>query len=197
MRKSILLAFIALIAISCSQTKQTALTPTPDEVHRYSTVYEGNRILKYDIPERKTTTTTNEYRKVEPIVVEDDMVIDREPIESLPSTSVAKKNKKWNNGLFPFSGRRSSLEAEEDATQSGGGWVATHPGTFAIILYGGAILFFWIPFLAGLLGLAALVFAIIGVVKKTDQTDFVLAWIVLGLFILGLLLVFLAAAASV
>jgi hypothetical protein len=89
------------------------------------------------------------------------------------------------------------MEAEDDATQNGGGWVANHPGTFAIILYGGAILFFWIPFISGLLGLAALVFAIIGVVKKTSQTDFILSWIVLGLFILGILLAIIAVGASV
>ncbi len=195
MRKSILLVFIALIAVSCSQTKQTTMAPTPEEVHRYSTVYEGNRILKYELPEQKVVTTENEYRKVEPIIAEEELVVERKPLESLSSSTVAKKDKRWENGFSPFSGR-NSYKAEEDAVQDGGGWIGSHPGTFAIILYGGAILFFWIPFLSGLLGLAALVFAIIGVVKKTSQTDLVLSWIVLGLFILGILLVIVAAGAA-
>lgn len=46
--KSLLAVGLAIIAISCSQKKQTTTYQAPKEQpHRYKTVYEGNRILTY------------------------------------------------------------------------------------------------------------------------------------------------------
>jgi hypothetical protein len=194
MKRILLVSWGAILAVACSQSRQTTLAPTPDEVHRYSTVYEGNRIIKYDLNTNKIENERTHHTKVEPVVADaEPAIVERKPIEKTVSTPIASKAKRDFSNFFPFSGRRMSKEAEDDATQSGG-WVAEHPGTFAIILYGGAILFFWLPIIGGLLGLAALVFSIIGVVKKTSQTDFILAWVVLGLFILGVLLLLIGAA---
>ena len=193
MLKKLLIPLIAILAISCSQTKEvTSVQPDAEQTHRYKTVYEGNRIIKYDAN------------------LDDNQPIPQQDViaHSVPNVEIRTKRKKVDNLTYDNHAERSgkkfkkkrlskiSSVSDDTESEAGGGWLDQNPGAFGLILYGGAILFFWIPIFAGLLGLAALVFAIIGAVEKNSKRDLVFSWVVIGLFILGFIILILAIAAS-
>ena len=194
MFKRFFIPLLALIAMSCSQSKEvTQIERRSEQVHRYKTVYEGNRIIRHDAVEQQEPEPILDSRQISHSIPDTELSVEKPTVQRLEQTERSSaKEWKFRSGRVDKSKSKVKVKSEADS-ESGGGWVGENPGAFGLILYGGAVLFFWLPILAGLLGLAALVFAIIGAVEKNSQRDVVFSWVVIGLFLLGLLLIIIAA----
>jgi hypothetical protein len=192
MRKSILLSFLALITISCSQTKQIAQTPTREQVHRYATVYEGNRIIKYE--KEESTRNADHIRNEEYTAsVKGSEAVMQKKAQKLRiqpahfSTLVKIKSKQQTKNNLTITTKAVENHTVEKSNTG-------HEGLIAFVLFIlSTVLVFVVPqtalLLPAILGLLALIMAIIGVIKKNDRTDLILAEIVLWINVISALLV--------
>jgi len=216
MKNLLLLAGLAMLVISCSQNKQTTTYKEAEDVHRYSTVYEGNRIIKYEkeaVSEEMEEPSVPNYAVVETAVNVPKPAIQplpdvvRKPLDASTTNATDKSNKSLLEHI------KSSFQIKvgrDEKTQSTNAESGPKFGIIGFSLIMVAIVLFivvlvlylspstiwefvWPQFIVLILSLISIaafivgtIFSIIGVAKPKSNADLVLG--IIGLSISGLLL---------
>ncbi len=196
--KNILVVCAFLLAVGCAQQKQ-AVKQT-EVKHRYSTVLEGNKIIRYDKKEAEPTKTTHENYRIAAQTPTAQIEVPKVKVEPLPqvaarqNTSAQKSKKRFVAIMKDVAINRtfSPPPPDGDATgREGTVGFSLVLGSFVLLLIGvivaiglsetalltGAVLFV-LSFAAFITGV---IFSIIGVVKNNSKSDYVLAWIGVGI----------------
>lgn len=181
--KTLPIIIMVFLAIGCSQQKQVTTAPTNETVnHRYMTVYEGNRILKYGPMETVSDQNSSRPQAISISASTSEMKIKPTKIERLQRKKFAKRKmmvgysiQKGASGLNTVPDSPSSARAKANghsASQRGGANIGI--GILLIIvsipifLYG-LVIAAWGVYLIGiglmLLGIAALVYGIVLVAR--------------------------------
>ena len=176
MRLTILI-LLAALAISCSQHK--SVTSSSETRHRYTTVYQGNKIIRYDCQPRSGSDNVPSDHLTTSLP-KAGVTIERKGIEALPT---GKFRKRWKSSqiagdAFAYASADSHAagagESQDTTAISSRGGANIGIGILLIIvalpvfLYG-LVFFAWGLFLIGilvmLLGIGALIFGIILIVN--------------------------------
>lgn len=184
--KSLCLTAIALVVLSCAQQKSTVQSLEKEQVHRYSTVYEGNKIIRYD----KRQKEENISAAPQLITATDTATPDQEDFEKLAVlTSQAKKgnpkraiSKQLSQVVFNSikqskAGTSSGyLQANQKISENeGDGKTDSKKKIWPFFVIGGALFvsaFFvgaWVLALGFLLGIAGLFLLIKGIDKAVKN----------------------------
>lgn len=184
---------------SCAQQKSIAEGPDHSpNYHRYSTVYEGNRILKY--PAKKTVEKSSvaadsamSYNAA--AVVEQAEFQSKSDIGNAANATIPKhtgkpaKAFKFNDVVLERVHKSDRHQQSPDDEAGEVGYVGLM--SFLLLIASGVVLFFEIPqvvIISFALALMSFVLSIVGVRQKANQVDFTLAMISLVLNAAGLLI---------
>ena len=114
--KNIVLACFAFVAMSCAQQK-TVVQSQQVQNHRYTTVYEGNKIITYEKQEVKELTLSKR-EKVN--VAADETVLflpKREKLEKLPVLA-KRESQSRTNSTFSHNFKKSVISGLKQAKEN-------------------------------------------------------------------------------
>lgn len=211
--KSILFVISTIFLVGCAQQK-TALQSPQVQNHRYTTVYEGNKIITYQKQEAVVDTI------VEPTTVEmstEDVALNVPKPRHLINLPMLTKRAKHVNEEARFASKiklslvegfkqssknqTNSAKAQEGNLGLGFAGFVLVLGSFLLLIVGtllfvtffqeaslvGAVFFAFVLYLLAIAAfVTGIVLSIIGISKRKSQTDFVFG--IIGVSLVGLLL---------
>jgi hypothetical protein len=204
--KNIILACLAVLAIGCTQQKAIVQSPQLEN-HRYSTVYEGNKIITYE--KQLEHDVTSVHHQIITVPKEDVVLVVPKPekLAALPTLTKRINNARRNESLakdFKKSVLVGLMQAKENSVKKAdadGGNMGFGLTGFVLILssfilfivgfglaWGGSVLGAVIIILSFAAIITGIVMSIVGIVQKKSQADFVFGIVGVSIIALAVLL---------
>lgn len=199
--KTLLYVGLIFVVFSCKQARHSVDAPAPDQqVHRYSTVYEGNRVIKYHMSSASKPTTA----VLDSVVTNDDQFAaeHHETAEITITTGQTSTNafhyRTFDSDKLPLINELwlDNLQVKKQLPSTTEEDLPTYVGvlSFLVLIASGVILFFNIPQVALIslaLGIMSLVLSIFAVVNHASDVDYTFGMVTLVLNLIGILILLL------